>query len=587
MPNNSKYEKQIKKHQELKDLSNYVYQDESKNPYDWKTVQVNQNPNNGFYAEVMTKGDDVAVVIRGTDKWSATDIASDLTMKEKHLPSQVIDAKELYNQVQSEYPDKNVVLAGHSLGGSVAQAVGAETGAETVTFNAYGIGDTITDPQNTGNITNYGSANDPIFLSNVDNQIGKTYIIDGYDSNEGYVDKKLGLNDDWSLKNHYLDNMGDISKAIEYDKNAISGPTVFKAGVEYNESRPFTPKEIGEMTPEEFAKNEAEIMRQLANGEIQNTKPDYNNYQNNRAGNGKLYTREEIDKMSPREYAKAEADIMKQLNSVGIPSEKELNRNSEKNPSRNENTPSKKEPAKEPWSTNQKPKIVKTDRANDNKVTGYVWVASDGSCEACQELDGQTFETEDDIPPLPHPNCNCTIERIIENKNQNNDDDDEDEDDENNDDTDNGDNLNQKTTIFSRFFDGDYNGNRGDFIPNYNDEPQDGDLMPNYDYEKNGGDFLPNYDYEKNDGDLLPKNNYDFRGGDLIENNNYPNSRGDLMTDTDYTMLTESFLPKNIYSGQTEKTLPTNYMSDIQQNLRNKQRQQAVLYEILKKKLSK
>ncbi len=203
------------------------------------------------------------------------------------------------------------------------------------------------------------------------------------------------------------------------DKRKYTG---FATPIDTNKT--FTPQEIAQMTPEEFAKNEAAIMKQLANGQIKDAQPNYENYKNSTSGNGKLYTREEIDKMSSEEYAKAEPAIMAQLNSVGIPSERELNGNSEQNSSKNDNSPHKEETKKEPWSTNQKPKIVKTNSANDNNVVGYVWVASEGSCQACQDLDGQTFESEDDIPPLPHPNCNCTVERIIENKNQNDDDDD-------------------------------------------------------------------------------------------------------------------------------------------------------------------
>lgn len=49
----------------------------------------------------------------------------------------------------------------------------------------------------------------------------------------------------------------------------------------------------------------------------------------------------------------------------------------------------------------------------------YVWHASGDSCEACQGLDGTEYDSVDDIPDKPHPNCNCYIEAV------------EDEDDEN------------------------------------------------------------------------------------------------------------------------------------------------------------
>lgn len=44
--------------------------------------------------------------------------------------------------------------------------------------------------------------------------------------------------------------------------------------------------------------------------------------------------------------------------------------------------------------------------------TKYVWHASGDSCEACQDLDGTEYDSVDDIPDKPHPNCNCYIEAV-------------------------------------------------------------------------------------------------------------------------------------------------------------------------------
>ena len=41
----------------------------------------------------------------------------------------------------NHFSNYNIILTGHSLGGALAQMIGAVTGAETVTFNAYGIKD--------------------------------------------------------------------------------------------------------------------------------------------------------------------------------------------------------------------------------------------------------------------------------------------------------------------------------------------------------------------------------------------------------------------------------------------------------------
>ncbi|MDD3437721.1 MAG: hypothetical protein PHC64_11270 [Candidatus Gastranaerophilales bacterium] len=43
----------------------------------------------------------------------------------------------------------------------------------------------------------------------------------------------------------------------------------------------------------------------------------------------------------------------------------------------------------------------------------YIWHANgDKPCELCEDLDGTEFESADEIPDKPHPNCNCYIEEV-------------------------------------------------------------------------------------------------------------------------------------------------------------------------------
>ncbi len=44
----------------------------------------------------------------------------------------------------------------------------------------------------------------------------------------------------------------------------------------------------------------------------------------------------------------------------------------------------------------------------------YTWKTEPGACDACLALDGKTFETLDEVPDRPHPNCKCKIEPIEE-----------------------------------------------------------------------------------------------------------------------------------------------------------------------------
>ncbi len=48
---------------------------------------------------------------------------------------------------------------------------------------------------------------------------------------------------------------------------------------------------------------------------------------------------------------------------------------------------------------------------SDRLIEKYVWV-TDGGCPACEALDGEEFETIDDIPDKPHPNCDYTIREV-------------------------------------------------------------------------------------------------------------------------------------------------------------------------------
>lgn len=52
--------------------------------------------------------------------------------------------------------------------------------------------------------------------------------------------------------------------------------------------------------------------------------------------------------------------------------------------------------------------------------TKYVWRTEPGACDKCQALDGQEFETLDEVPPRPHPNCKCKIEPLQKDDDKNN-----------------------------------------------------------------------------------------------------------------------------------------------------------------------
>lgn len=263
MPNN-------KLHNDLKQLSAYVYRDgNTEKPAGWISIKSEQDKKTGFYAESFYKDGQVAVVYRGSDD-TADWLKNNREMGLDIEPAQKVDAEKFYQETKDAFPNQAIVVTGHSLGGSLAQIVGSETGAQTVTFNAYGTGGIIQNPTYTDNITNYGNQNDPIFRSNVDNQIGNTYLTnvpDGKGNGDLIAQKDGNYNKDLNFDNHNLDKMGDLSNSVEYNKNTPLGTSVMKASakvnVDKNGNRIYTREEIGEMTPEEYQKNESTIMNQL------------------------------------------------------------------------------------------------------------------------------------------------------------------------------------------------------------------------------------------------------------------------------------------------------------------------------------
>jgi len=54
--------------------------------------------------------------------------------------------------------------------------------------------------------------------------------------------------------------------------------------------------------------------------------------------------------------------------------------------------------------------ILKGRISNSEEEVEYVWHSSNNACEKCLELKGKIFDSIDEIPDLPHPNCKCWVE---------------------------------------------------------------------------------------------------------------------------------------------------------------------------------
>lgn len=225
-----------KLHNDCKAISGAEYKKSKiKAPNDWERIKTKSNILTGFRAGVYKKDNNIIIVYRGTD--TPIDlINNDINMVQKCIPQQIKDARKFYKEIRQTYPNCKIIFTRHSLGGSNAQVMGSETGCETITFSAYGTGNLYgTRAVYSENITNYGDAKDAVYISNIDNQIGKTIILNTKINDSKYLKKSNNSLDHISLNPHYIENLGDLSKGVEYKKEEFDNTDtpLFKTGVEY------------------------------------------------------------------------------------------------------------------------------------------------------------------------------------------------------------------------------------------------------------------------------------------------------------------------------------------------------------------
>ncbi len=158
----------------------------------YKLTDFDDNFSSGLKYAVYQNGNNIILSFAGTEPPSTGDLVSDLQMGIGFLPDQLKDAKTIYDRLKGSNQNANITVTGHSLGGSLAQMVGAISGEKVVTFDPYGIKHLLgrlnkkynlnLDSTSTfDNITNYKASNDLLYfyLENLKakNNIGNTYIV--------------------------------------------------------------------------------------------------------------------------------------------------------------------------------------------------------------------------------------------------------------------------------------------------------------------------------------------------------------------------------------------------------------------------
>ena len=282
-----------KLHNDCKILSKRVYpENRNQDSNGWTYRETYSNHRDGFYSEIYTKDSKAILVIRGTEihsggKETTKDVMSDFQMGLGYLPYQMKDAENAYLKTINKYGKENVILTGHSLGGSEAQILGAKYGAETITFEAYGTKNLNGVEVNyTDNITNYGNAQDGIFVKNIDNQIGKTMILNANAKNGDSFDKEYDYH---GINPHFIENLGDLSQGVEYKKEVFEDENapLFKMGIEYND---YNPDEVFD------TKNRVLYQGELSHEDLEEGTPLYDLYMDNMIDKNPMPTKKEVDK---------------------------------------------------------------------------------------------------------------------------------------------------------------------------------------------------------------------------------------------------------------------------------------------------
>lgn len=105
------------------------------------------------------------------------------------IPSQFKNAEQFYKDVKVQYPDCDITLTGHFLGGSLARLMSCKyKDLPSIALNSFGV-DTLIKRnknqfKNNNNIYNYIIKDD--FVANTTKQVGKTVMIDQTYSENGH-----------------------------------------------------------------------------------------------------------------------------------------------------------------------------------------------------------------------------------------------------------------------------------------------------------------------------------------------------------------------------------------------------------------
>ena len=166
--------------QDAADLAQFAYNEKAGDPTrlnGWNQFD-SQSADNGFHAKAFEKDGRIVIAFRGSD--DCGDLRVDHQMLEGKLPDQFSDATQFVERIRRSHPDAEIIVTGHSLGGSLSELTASKfADVKGITFDAVGTqgivqGQGLTD---NGNTLNYVVRGD--LISNASKHVGTTVVVDG------------------------------------------------------------------------------------------------------------------------------------------------------------------------------------------------------------------------------------------------------------------------------------------------------------------------------------------------------------------------------------------------------------------------